>query len=379
MTMTRSRKVLLLALPAAGALFFWLERPSLQSSKFPPQKDFDILATAVRHIRSDYVDEADPRQTMEGAFQGLMGSLDVLSSYLNNTLMTKASQARIDKLFDIGLAAYKRPGSFPIVVGVRDGSPAEKAGIKLGDAVSTVDGRSTLAWSLNELRFALKDAERKPVKLRLIHENKTSEKTVERVALYANALTWTAENGMAGIVRVAHLFPGAAAEFKTAVLPRLQGKKETLILDLRGCREGENGEARAFINLFLKTGQAGYFEKKGGAKSVFACPADPLLPDLPLIVWVNPATMGPAEIVAAVLRDLKRAKIVGTATTGLTAEQKLFPLETGDGLLLTTGVFILPSGEKLFGKGVVADAKIDLDKQSRAAYLEKTSGLISGR
>jgi carboxyl-terminal processing protease len=89
--------------------------------------------------------------------------------------------------------------------------------------------------------------------------------------------------------------------------------------------------------------------------------------------------MGPSEIAAGVLRDLKRAKIVGTATTGLTAEQKLFPLETGDGLLLTIGVFVLPSGEKIFSKGLTADAKIDVDKQTWAAYLEKSLGLAAGR
>jgi carboxyl-terminal processing protease len=380
MTLPRPRRILPFALLAAAGLFFWLERPALQSSKFPPPQDFGILASAVRHIRSDYVDEADPKRTMEGAFQGLMGSLDIMSSYLDASLMTKAASPRKDKLFDIGLAVYKRPGVFPVVVGVGEGSPAEKAGIKVGDAVSAVDDRSTLSWSYNELRFVLKDADRKPVKIRLIHENSTSEKTLDRAPAYPVAIAWTAEKGTSGVVRVHHLFPGAAAEFKTAVLPRLSGKKEPLILDLRGCREGEIEEARAFINLFLKNDRAGTFEKKGGQKDVFACSADPVVaPDLPLIVWVSPATMGPSEIAAGVLRDLKRAKIVGTATTGLTAEQKLFPLETGDGLLLTIGVFVLPSGEKIFSKGLTADAKIDLDKQTRAAYLEKTIGLIAGR
>jgi carboxyl-terminal processing protease len=379
MTIPRPSRILAITLLAAAALFFWFERPALQSSKFPPQKDFGILATAVRHIRSDYVDEADPSRTMEGAFQGIMGSLDILSSYLNKSLMSKAALPRKDKLFDIGLAAYKRPGNFPVVIGVMAGSPADKAGIKIGDAVSAVDDRSTLTWSYNELRFTLKDTERTPVKIRLIHENATAEKTVERASIYSNALVWTAEKGTSGVVRVSHLFPGAAEEFKTAVLPLLKGKKETLILDLRGCHEGEVEEARAFLNLFLKTDKAGYFEKKGGAKDAFTCPAAPILPDLPVVVWVDPATMGPSEIVAAVLRDLKRAKIVGTATTGLTAEQKLFPLETGDGLLLTIGVFVLPSGEKVFAKGVTADVKIELDKQTRAAYLEKTIGLANGR
>ena len=287
---------------AAAALFLLLwVRPPLQSSKFPPAKDFDILDRAIEHIRDDYVNETDPLRTMEGAFRGLIGALDPASAYLSAELMTRASSPRLDRLFDIGLAAYKRPGAFPVVIAVVEGSPAEKAGIQPGDAVSAVDDRSTLIWSHNEFRFALKSAEPAPVKLRLIHENETTEKTVDRYAPYPVAAAWTAEPGTAGIVRIHHLFPGATDAFRSIVLPQVAGRKNTLILDLRGCREGEIEEARGLVNLFLKSPRAGTFEKKGGIKTVWACPAEPVLPAVPLVVWVDPATMGPAEIAAGVL------------------------------------------------------------------------------
>jgi len=378
MKMPRPRILIPYALAAAAvALFFWTRHP-LQSSKFPPAQDFNLLETAVQHIRNDYVDEADPVRTMEGAYEGIISSLDPMSAYLNAGLMAKASAPRIDRLYDAGLAAYKRPGVFPVVVGVQEGSPAEKAGIKPGDSVTAVDDRSTLVWSHNELRFALKDKDPKPVKLRLIQNGTTLEKTIDRVPPYASPAAWAAEKGTSGIVRFSHLFSGAAAAFKTSILPKLAGAKAPLILDLRGCREGDTGEAGAVINLFLKNPRAGTFEKKGGQKSFLDCPADPVLPDVPLIVWTDPGTMGPAEIVAAVLRDLKRAKVVGTVTAGLTAEQKLIPLKTGDGLLLTVGEFVLASGTRIFGKGVTPDIKIESEKTTRQDYLEKSKGFYPG-
>ncbi len=378
MRLPRPRIIIPYALAAASIFLFLWTRPSLQSSKFPPAQEFDILETAVEHIRNDYVDEADPARTMEGAFQGIIGSLDPMSAYLNAGLMAKASSPRIDRLYDVGLAAYKRTGTFPVVVGVAEGSPAEKAGIKPGNAVSAVDDRSTLAWSYNEFRFTMKESSPKPVKLRLIQEGVTVEKTLDRVLPYADPIAWSAEKGTAGVVRFAHLFGGTAAAFKSAVLPKLSGRREPLILDFRGCREGETGEAGAVINLFVKNPRVGTFDKKGGVKTVLSCPAEPVLPDIPLIVWTDAATMGPAEIVAAVLRDLKRAKVVGTATAGLTAEQKLFPLKTGDGLLLTVGEFVLASGDKIFGKGVTPDIKVDLEKNSRQDYLDKSKGFFPG-
>ncbi|MHB8054939.1 MAG: S41 family peptidase [Candidatus Aminicenantales bacterium] len=381
MNIPRFRRIVpyaLAAIAAAAAMFF-AGRPALQSSKFTPARDFDILESAVRQIRNNYVDEANPVRTMEGAFQGLMGSLDLMSSYLNSDLMARAASPRLDSYFDIGLAVYKRPGSFPVVVGVAEGSPAAKAGVEIGDAISAVDDRSTLAWSYNEFRLTLKDAEPKPVKIRLVHENTTAEKTVIRALPYPAAAAWAAEKGTAGIARVYHLFPGAAAAFAAAVVPKAAGRKEPLILDLRGCREGEIAEAAALINVFVKNPQAGTFEEKGGVKTPLVCAAEPVLPDIPLVVWVDPATMGPSEIVAGVLRDLKRAKVVGTTTAGLTAEQKIFPLKTGDGLLLTVGEFVLPSGEKIFEKGVTPDASLEPGKQTQKDYLEKSRGVFPGR
>ncbi len=375
MKFPRPRILLPSALAAASVFLFLWTRPPLQSSKSPETGGVDILERAIEHIRDDYVDEADPRRTMEGAFQGLIASLDPASAYLNSGLMALASSPRPDRLCDIGLAAYKRPGAFPVVVGVEEESPAEKAGIKPGDAVSAVDDRSTLVWSHNEFRYALKSAEPKPVKLRLIHEGATSEKTVDRVAPDPAPLAWSEEKGTAGVVRIRHLHAGTAAAFKTLVLPKVSGRREALILDVRGSREGNLEEARALVNLFVRNPRAGTIEKRGGVKTVWACPSEPALPDIPLVVWTDPATMGPAEIVAAVLRDLKRASVVGTATAGWTAEQKLYPLKTGDGLLLTVGEFVLASGGKLFEKGVVPDVKVESGERTRADYLEKTKGL----
>jgi carboxyl-terminal processing protease len=258
-------------------------------------------------------------------------------------------------------------------------SPAEKAGIKIGDYLSALDERSTLVWSLTEINLYLKDGAAVPVKLRLIRDNSTKEMTVIRSDLYPKTLTATPLGGTAGIVRIHHFYPALAAEFRTSLLPRLKGQKAPLIIDLRDCHEGEMSEARAFLNLFLKTDKIGYLERKGGVKDYWACPEDAPLESLPVIVWVNQATMGPAELAAGVLKDLKKVKVVGLSTPGLTGKQDLFALDNGDALLLTTGVFCFTSGEKLWGKGVAPDAKLDLEKTDDKAYTEKTLGLLSGR
>ena len=381
MLRTRKARILLLTSFVAAFLFFWLARSVLPGG---PQRgssgrDFNPLATVIRYIKSDYLEEPDPKKTMEGAFQGLVNALDVLSSYLDKPAVAKYTNPQKLQFKDIGAILYKRYGAFPLVIGIVANSPADKAGIKIGDYLSALDERSTLIWSLTEIQLYLKDGAATPVKLRLIRDNSTKEMTVVHSDIYPKSLTETPLNGTAGIVRIHHFHPSLIADFKTSVLPRLKGQKAPLIIDLRDCHEGELKEARTFLNLFLKADKIGYLERKGAVKDYWACPEEALLESLPLIVWVNQASIGPAEVAAGVMRDLKRAKIVGLPTPGLTAKQDLFALDNGDALLLTTGVFCFVSGEKLWGKGVAPDEKLDLDKTDDKAYIEKTLGLLSGR
>jgi carboxyl-terminal processing protease len=150
-----------------------------------------------------------------------------------------------------------------------------------------------------------------------------------------------------------------------------------LIIDLRNCAEGDFEEARRFLNLFLEAESLGYFEKKGAAKEILAATEKPLLPNLPLVVWINHGTLGPAESVAAVLKDFGRARIVGLATAGLAGKQERFPLDDGSSVLLTTGVFCLNSGARLWGRGAQPDVPVEADGQSFQTFLKKTQPYLA--
>ncbi len=379
--MSRSARARLLGLVAliAGVLFFWLERRILPGDARPsaPQKSVDLVESVVHIIRNNYIDEPDAAKTMRGAFQGMVNSLDTLSSFLDKAEAAKLADPARSGYKDLGLILFKRASTFPLVVGLIEGSPAQKAGIQAGDVVSALDDRSTALMGLPELRLYAKDPEAKPVKVRIVRENTTKEIMVTRGPIYPRTFTFAEQNGTAGILAVHHFYPPLVDDLKRELLPKLAGRSGTLILDLRGCFEGENEEARKFLNLFLKTAQAGAFEKKGGAKDVLSCLEAAPLEALPVVLWIDQATMGPAEIAAACLRESRKAKAVGVLTPGLAARQDVYPLAGGDALLLTTGVFGTASGEKVWGKGIAPDVKLEFDKLDRKVYLDKTLGLLA--
>jgi carboxyl-terminal processing protease len=379
--MSRTARMRLLGVVAltAGVLFFWLERRILPGDPRPaaPQKNIDLVESVVRLVRANYVDEPEPAKTMRGAFQGMVNSLDTMSSFLDKAEAGKLADPGLSRYNDLGLILFKRASNFPLVVGLIEGSPAQKAGILTGDVVSALDDRSTALMGLPEIRLFSKSREAKPVKVRIVRENSTKEIMVPRGPIYPRSFTFAEQNGTAGILAVHHFHAPLVEDIRRELLPRLSGRPGTLVLDLRGSFEGENEEARKFLNLFLKTAQAGSFELKDGAKEILSCPDAAPLETRPVILWIDQTTMGPAEIVAACLHESRKVKAIGVLTAGLTARQDVFPLSGGDALLLTTGIFATASGEKVWAKGITPDVKLEFDKQDRKIFLDKTLGLLA--
>jgi len=366
---------------AAAALLVTLGTAALPGApqKASARDSFKVMERVIGYIKADYLEEPDAKKVMGGAFEGLINSLDVMSGYLDKPSAAKYAAPNPAQLKDIGIVLFKQANAFPLVIGVLENSPAAKAGLRVGDSLSAVDDRSTIVWSLTEARIRLKDAAGGKVKLRVIRNNATKEMDVERGAIYPQPFTLTAQKGTAGILKIHHFFPGMAAELRKALPGGIAAAAGPLVLDLRDCHEGDPAEAAPFANLFLKADKVGAFEKKGGVKDAVGCPAVPALEAQPLAVWMNQATTGPAEIAAAILLEQKRARVVGLATPGLVGRQEIFPLDQGDALVLTSAVFVPTSGEKLWGKGVTPDVKLDLRKLETKDYLEKTPGLIAAR
>jgi len=377
----RSERFRLVFLSACAALclFFVLERNFLPGiSQKLTHKGLDLLANVTRLVKNDYIDERDPDRTMEGAYKGLIDSLDPVSSYFSPDATAKYLR-RDSRWADIGVVLFKGSfGLFPQVAGIIEDSPAEKAGIKPGDTFSAMDGRGTLNWSSLEANLYLKDLEQKPVVLKVLRENQTLELSVERAVLFPDPVSFKSSDAFA-VLSLHNLYAPCVSEVRKRVLPLLKSQKKPLVLDLRNCYEGEIEEARDFLNIFIQSPRIGDFEKRGGIKDPVACPAEPELARLPVAVWTNRGTMGPSELVAAVLQETKKVKVIGSETPGLVSRQELVPLQDDSSVLVTSGVFTLASGKKLWEKGVVPDEKIGFEDQDPAAYLKRTAALFPNR
>ena len=360
----------------AAALFFVVQTGILPGGPGgQADKGFDLLESLMRHIRNDYLEVRDPVRTAEGTYRGLVNSLDPLSAYLPKELAA-AFKARTGSETEPGIVILKSYPAFAQVAAVIEGSPAEAAGLEPGDFLSAVAGQNTLNMSLTEVKLLLQGSGGEPVKLRVLRGNDTLDLEVARAALFPAPFAFAQTAGKPAILRVHRIAPGLVSELGKSVVPGLKGLKTPLVLDLRGTQEGDLEEAAKLANLFVRATDAGHFESRNGAMEAVSLPAEAELGALPIVVWTDPGTAGPAELVAGLLQEIRKIKVVGFATSGLVGRRTVFDLDDGSAVLLTTGVFALPSGRKLWEKGLVPDVPIPIDKLDEKTYLEKTLPLL---
>ncbi|MBS3819215.1 hypothetical protein KGY73_06895 [bacterium] len=339
-----------------------------------PQKSFHMVEAVIQLIRNDYVEKPNPSQTMAGAFRGIANSLDPLSCYL--TPQNVAQYQKETPLQETGLILYKTPDTFPQVIGIKENSPAQKKDIQIGDFISSIDNQSTLHKGMIEVNLLMKEKIKEeseaPVNLKILREGKSHKIKVKRKLLNSRPFSYVSSEGTSGILKIHNLYPSCVQKIRDQVLSEIKGKRKPLILDLRNCYQGHFTEAQKLINLFIRSDNIGYLSKKNGEKESLSCPRTPELKKIPLRVWINQATFGPAEAAAGVLKDKKRAKLVGFPSLGLAARLRLYSLEDGSGVILVSRLFHLPSGKIIWEEGIQPGIKIKGKDQSTEAFLQKT-------
>ena len=375
----RKTRIALLAVLSGVCLFLFLDRAAVRtvSAGSTTPKNLDLLERVISLIRNDYLEEKDPVPTMDGSFRGLVNSLDAGCSYLNAESTARYQGQKNLPLQETGLILNKRYGGFPQVVGLVENSAAARAGIEVGDSLAEIDGQGTANMSRAEVSLYLGETEAKPVDLKMLRDEKTMEFKLDRTSLFSEPFVYKAREGTGGILQVFRLTPATALQVTAKVVPSLRKQKKALILDLRNCSGGDFAGAQQLVNLFLSSESIGYFAGRGETKENVPAAAPPALEKAPVVVWVNAGTIGPAEAVAGVLKDFKRAKIVGQSTPGLVSKEEYVPLDDGTSVLLTTGIFCLRSGAKLWGQGVEPDAKVEAASSGLDNYLKKTLDILS--
>ncbi|MDQ6652529.1 MAG: S41 family peptidase [Acidobacteriota bacterium] len=352
--MTFRTKFALILFSAALAIYTvvggWISTRAQQPAN-DPNAQLRIFESVLQHIQNDYVDEPNMEKVRAGALRGLAYGLDPYSTYLTPDQVRQFNEDGKSNQVGIG-AELSQVASYLYVIAPVKGSPADAAGVRAGDIIEYIDGKATRDISLYDAKQLLNGSAGSEVKLRILRANtRPLTLTVKRSAFRASAAEAKMEAGRIGILRVNSFAQGEAVDVRAHLQDLIRQGAQKMVLDLRGTAGGSLDEAVAVANLFIKEGTLAQTSGRE-AKTLKTFVADPRAAIFsgPVVALIDAGTAGAAEVVASALLERNRGQVVGEKSFGAGAEQQLFTLRAGDGLLLTTVKWASASGKPFLGE-----------------------------
>ncbi len=320
-------------------------------------RSLSIFSDIFSLTRSNYVETTDAKTLLDGAYDGMSDALDPFSYYVPASERTAYRAQQASGAVGPGIAVARR-GGFPYVIGPLPGSPAEKAGVKPGDLIDTVDGKPVRNSSLWKVKAALEGPEGTRVEI-LVFRGGDERRVTFKIprSRFEPAAVSTRFDGDVAIIRIPAFRKDTPSGLKQAIEQARARAARGVIVDVRGAIGGDIAESAPSAALFTGPGLVA----KPVARKMVLQPLEGSGEKLwtgKTVVLIDDSTGGAAEVFAAALHDRAQAVTVGESTVGMAIVQRQVSTESGGTLFMTVARYVSPSGTVLAGKGLAPDDRV---------------------
>ena len=333
---------------------------------FKDSGNLNKLTNMINIIQQKFVGKKNPtkQELYEYAMTGLVNGLDdPYSEYLTKKDLESFTEDLDGEYVGVGMSIDKKKDAPLVVVSPFVGSPAAKAGMKIGDKVTKVDKTDIIPLNATETVNLLKGKQGTKVDVEVVREGVKNPFTVTiiRDTIKLEMVESKMLPDQIGYVSLLKFGNHTGAELKKHIEQlQAQGMKG-LILDLRSNPGGSLKEAQDISSLFLTQDLVVYLKYKNGQETRYNRTM-PSLGNFPLIILVNGGSASASEIVTGAIKDYKRGTIIGQKTFGKGIVQEVIPLEGGDAIKLTVAQYFTPNGNYIHEKGIEPDIKVDMEE-----------------
>ncbi|MGE3845194.1 MAG: S41 family peptidase [Vicinamibacterales bacterium] len=324
------------------------------------------FAEAWALVHDRYVDTAaiDDQKLTSGAISGMLDTLgdDGHTRYLDAEQVTQHGESLSGTFVGVGIQVEERDGRI-VVVTPLDDSPAQKAGVKPGDVVTTVDGQTIEGQPIEDIVSKIRGPEGSTVNLTFERAGESApiQLTLQRARLQVTIVSWVMLPGQIADIRLSQFASGATEQVGQAIQAAEAAGATGIVFDLRNNPGGYVHEAIGVASLFLPEGSPVFqTEVRGGDRTTQRTGPSDVRTNLPLVVLVNEGSASASEIVAGALKENGRAKLVGTTTFGTGTLLNQFGLSDGSAILLGTELWLTPNGNLIRGNGIDPDETVTL-------------------
>lgn len=325
----------------------------------------DIAGTLQKYkeiIDKYYLGDVDEEKLKEGAIKGYIEGLgDPYTEYISADEMEDYLSDTMGNFVGIGIYMVKNTekGKIQVLAPIK-GSPAEKAGIQAGDLILTVDG---VDYSADEMTIAsnkIKGEEGTTVTIEVLRGTETKKYELKREKVKVNQVEGKVLSNNIGYINFTSFDETTADDFKAKFEELNKQGIKSVIIDLRNNGGGIVDQALQIADYVADKDSVLLYEvDKNNKETVKKAKTDPII-NMPIIILTNENTASASEILAGALKDLGKAKTVGTTTYGKGVIQQILKLSDGSGLKVTIEEYQTPNRNKIHKIGIAPDEEVKL-------------------
>jgi carboxyl-terminal processing protease len=332
-----------------------------------------LFGDVFEKVKADYVEPVKDRTLVENALQGMVSSLDPHSSYMNAKQFADMQIQTKGAFGGLGLQVTEDQGLIK-VISPMDGTPAARAGMKSGDLILSLDGKSVEGLSLDDAVEKMRGAPGSDIKLSVKREHidKPIDVSMTREVIHIQVVK-SALYGDVAYIRLASFDEESDPKVREAIdkmKAQSKGNLRGVVFDLRNNPGGLLDQAVDICEDFIPEGEIVSTRARHPEESQrWDAKGTDLIDGLPLVVLINGGSASASEIVSGALQDHRRAVILGTRSFGKGSVQTIFPIGEEGALRLTTARYYTPSGRSIQGLGIAPDVEVAESREDEIHYL----------
>ena len=320
------------------------------------------LSVIRNKIDQEYIGEIDENDLIDGAIKGYVSGLnDEYTEYLTVDEMSSFTEDIEGEFVGIGVYITKDTENNTILVyGTIPDSPAQVAGLKTGDIITSVDGVECNGDDYDTITNNIKGVEGTKVTIGILRDGEELSFEIERKTVEVKHVTSQKLENNIGYIYISSFEGDVSSQFEEAYNDLANQGITSLIIDIRNNGGGIVDESLDIAEMMTDKGQTLLIESdKNGEEEVIKAEEDKTI-TMPIVLLVNEYSASASEILAGILKEnVENATLIGNTTYGKGVIQTLYPLTDGSGIKITTNEYFTPNHNTINKIGVEPDIKVD--------------------
>ena len=324
-------------------------------------------------IVNNYYDNVNKEELIDAGIKGMINYLDdPYATYFDGTSSTNFNQTLEGNYEGVGIEVTLDNNKVKITKVFAD-TPAKKAGIKVGDYITKVNGESVEDKSLSDVVSLIKNAKNKEVEITITRDNQEKAMKVTRTTVdmpYTSSKVYEENGKKIGYLKIEMFSNNITKQVKKELESLKKKNIDKLVIDVRDNPGGYLTQVTEILSLFMTKKDVIYqLQTKNNKEKVYGTSSKATY-SYPVVVLINENSASASEILASAFKETYNAEIVGVNSYGKGTVQKTGDLNNGDTIKYTVQKWLTPKGNWINEKGVTPTKEVKLELKENEILTE---------